>query len=164
MKRIIFLLFIAFCFEGFCMKSISVNVQGVNDREYIAHIRNEPVNTAISLRNSHAEGSREIHLKDGPFLVILAQDSFIPQVIDVGPNIENKVFSFIIEKNHPYNQPTIKLIIGVDSAIKCALYRQRAGGGNSFVLAVGDSDDAVSVASVKKHQKHGAMQAFERIF
>ena len=163
MKIIVFLLFIAFYFEGFCMKSISVNVQGVNDREYIAHIRNETVNTAISLRNSPAEGSREIHLVDGPFLVILTRDSFIPQVIDVGPDEENKVFSFIIEKNHPYSQPTIKLI-GCDSTIKCALYRQCTGGGNSFVLAVGDSDDSVSVTSVKTHQKHGTMQAFERIF
>ncbi|OUM70242.1 hypothetical protein PIROE2DRAFT_56921 [Piromyces sp. E2] len=145
------------------MKSVSVTVQGVNDRGYIAHVRNESPNTTICLRNSPRAGSRKINLIDGPFLIVLRQDSFSPQIIDVGPPEKDKVFSLIVEKRDYYDQPTVKLI-DVNDTVKCALYRRCAGGGISFVLAVGDTDDSVSVSSVRKHQLYGAMQAFEPVF
>jgi len=144
------------------MKSVTVNVQGINGLGYIAHVRNEPVDMAICLRNSPKVGSREIDLIDGPFLVVLEQERFSPQIIDVGPKEKDKIFSLIVEKEDYYDQPTVKLM-DVNGTVKCALYRQCAGGGNSFVLAVGDTDDSVSLSSVKRHQPYGAMQAFEPI-
>ena len=162
-RKIVFLLMTICCFAGDCMKSVSVNVQGVNGRGYVAHVRNEPQNTAICLRNSPRVGSREINLIDGPFLVVLGQDSFSPQIVDVGPTEKDRVFSLIVEKGDCYDQPTVKLI-DVNDAVRCALYRQCAGGGNSFVLAVGDTDDSVSISSVRDHQLYGAMQAFEPVF
>ena len=145
------------------MKNVSINVQGVNNRGYIAYVVNEPPNAAICLRNSPRIGSREINLIDGPFLIVLGQDNFSPQIVDVGPTGKDKVFSLIVEKNDYYDQPMVKLIKG-NNAVKCALYRQCTGGGNSFVLAVGDTEDSISIASVKKHQLYGEMQAFERVF
>jgi len=96
-------------------------------------------------------------------LIVLGQDNFSPQIVDVGPTGKDKVFSLIVEKNDYYDQPMVKLIKG-NNAVKCALYRQCTGGGNSFVLAVGDTEDSISIASVKKHQLYGEMQAFERVF
>ena len=163
MQRLLLLLLIitAFYCQGICIDSISINVQGIGNRGYTAHVTSSFTEAAVFLKNSPEEGYRRICLKDGLFLIVLTQDNFTPQIIDVGPLMGNKLFSIIVEKNHSYNQPEIKLA-DIDTAIKCVLYRQRAGGGNLFVLAIGDDDDAVSIAAVKSHQQ-GVMLAFDPI-
>lgn len=153
--------FVCFCFEAFCMKSISIDMQGVNGRQLIAKVDpfiiNDPV---LSLRNSSDSGIANsiIHLNDGVFSIILRQNVFDRKFVNVvEENTGNPLFSVVVEKTHSDCQPTVSLTNVHD--IHCALYRQRSGGGNAFILAISDVLEEVSLKAVKSRQHYGQMQA-----
>jgi hypothetical protein len=85
-----FVLFCSFfvCFNGVCMKTVSVIMQGVTGRNLRAVV--VPVNavaeSAIALRAAGVErrGVANVDLvEDGAFSIILRQDVFNPQHVNV---------------------------------------------------------------------------------
>jgi hypothetical protein len=72
------------------------------------------------------------------------------------------LFTVTVSKDHVYSQPTIRL--NDINGIQAALYHQRAGGGNSFVLAIDDTPQGVSLQAVKAQQRYGHMLAYTRVW
>ncbi len=155
MIKNIFLFCIVFCFEVISMNSISINVQGINGRQFIAQVI-ETNNPVISLRNTleNRSGSNSISLtKDGVFTVILNKETFEQQSVKIEDFEHKKILCYIaIEKSDFNCQPKIKLIKGTLDNIHCSLCRQRAGGGNAFIFTMGDTTDSVSLQTVINNQ------------
>lgn len=156
-------LLVVFCFDGDCMKTVSIAVQGVNERKLTVAIeRKDETSAPISLRTLDKTNETSISLlTDGVFGITLVANSFAPQRIDIKED-QTTIFKILVEKATEYDQPRVKLSDIVQGVV-CALYRCCSGGGNAFVLAIGRTEQDVSLQSVQEHQALGKMQAFARI-
>ena len=160
LKKMIVFLFLIFGFDGDCMKTVSIAVQGVGSRDLTATIDSRTA--PISFRTMSTKNASSVPLVDGVFGITLAKAEFPSQEIDV-KNSQSQVivFKILIQKSE-YDQPVVALS-NIQDPIKCALYRRCSGGGNAFVLAIGDRLEDVSLQSVQEHQFMGKMQAFLKV-
>lgn len=142
------------------MKTISIKLQGVGEKNLTASIVN--VDHSIGLRNSKIkarEGVSSIALTEGVFSIVLRCAVFPPQLINIKDSNEN-LFTITVEKDRANGQP--KTTMSRAGNISGELYRQCAGGGNSFILAIGDENIPISV--VQSKLPYGSMQAFVPAF
>jgi hypothetical protein len=146
-------------FEGECMKTISINLQGASDRNLAAYVANN--DQRIGLRKSgvrEREGVDSIDLTKGTFLIVLREATFPLQSVNIKDSDSgDDLFVITVEKTRVNGQPrTMMTRVGDLSGELC---RQCAGGGNSFILVVGDN-----LFSVVQRQPYGSMQAFIPVF
>lgn len=160
MKKCSVVFVCVFLWEAVCMKTVSINVQGVDNRNLMACITND--NPAVYLRNLENREVNNINLGNGTFLIVFKRQIFPSQSIAIRAN-SNDLFAIMLEKDRTNGSPNVKLA-RISDDIKYALYRSRAGGGDSYVLAVGDNAGEVSVSAVQAHQLHGKMQAYIPVF
>jgi hypothetical protein len=73
------------------------------------------------------------------------------------------LFVIYVSKSHRDSPPEVKLDLSKSGPKKCALYCQLNGGGNTFVIALGDKEEQVSEEAVKRTQILGAVRTFAKI-
>jgi hypothetical protein len=71
-------------------------------------------------------------------------------------------FTINIRKDYIDNPPTVTTLSTVEpeADLRYRIYTSLLGGGSAFVIAIGRTDEEVSVACVKKYQEYGDMQTY----
>jgi hypothetical protein len=157
MKRLFFLgIVVVSCLDGFCMeRTVCFDVQNAFHKKVVA------------------VSDAKTHLIKGQTLVntLKINGGFRAQVdehetgkITIRTDeLVNPQDLFKISLKEEGDNPLIVRVVDVIDEIKASLYYPRMGGGNFFVLAIGDSEEQVSVDSVKKQQKGGQTQTYMQV-
>jgi hypothetical protein len=124
-------------------------------------------NTTLAVDDGNKESSNATIEKqsNNEICIVMKKNTFPEQNIRVKKTSSREViFDLKVKRDHADNPPivTISNAEGSDN-VKSSLYRSITGGGNSFVVAVGNTANDVSIASIKKQQAHGEMQVYLKV-
>lgn len=138
------------------MRSVALTVQNLTGRNLVANLVSDKFVTF------HANGreNSSLAVSENPMRLILKKIKFPEQMIELMTQEGNlKVATVIVSQQYDY--PKLKLI-SEKNAIDCkaALYATRVGGGNAYVIALGNSLSDVSLERVRSVQKDGKIQVY----
>ncbi len=155
-----FVIFLAsFCLNVFCMEKVvyfdtihetnpSITARVSDEMKLVDSSLNEVSELTIS---SGEESGFEVFLRDG-------YRSGIVSVYD-SRDLDNVLLKFSIEKASSYFPAKVQ-ILSVAPSMRSVLYRPSMGGGDNFVLLIGDKTSDFSIEKVQRSLPFGSIQSY----
>jgi hypothetical protein len=138
--------------------TVSLNIQNLTGCNLVAKLVG---GGALAFREQKVE-KYSVDVSEAPLRLVLKQDCFKEQCIKIQTATPAADFVTVFIKKE-FDYPEIKMVSNPNKVKHASLYKTRVGGGDSFVIAIGNTNDDVSMEKVRSVQKDGKKQIYTKM-